>query len=97
MVLQDILVILQDILHHFPPPNFNQHRQQVPDSPTGTEENEEDNRPFTAEEEEAYDRFLSDERDYVTQGQWDRFPAGSRLFIGAHPEFMHMLLHLPLL
>lgn len=68
-----------------PPPNFNQHRQQVPDSPTGTEENEEDNRPFTAEEEEAYDRFLSDERDYVTQGQWDRFPAGSRLFIGNLP------------
>jgi hypothetical protein len=21
----------------------------------------------------------------VTQGQWDRFPPGSRLFIGAHP------------
>lgn len=68
-----------------PPPNFNQHRQQVPTSPTGTEDNEEDNRPFTTEEEEAYERFLSDERDYVTQGQWDRFPAGSRLFIGAHP------------
>lgn len=76
-----------------PPPNFNQHRQQVPASPTGTEDNEEDNRPFTIEEEEAYERFLSDERDYVTQGQWDRFPAGSRLFIGAHPQFMHISLH----
>lgn len=76
-----------------PPPNFNQHRQQAPASPTGTEDNEEDNRPFTIEEEEAYERFLSDERDYVTQGQWDRFPAGSRLFIGAHPQFMHISLH----
>lgn len=76
-----------------PPPNFNQHRQQVPASPTGTEDNEEDNRPFTTEEEEAYERFLSDERDYVTQGQWDRFPAGSRLFIGAHPQFIHIPLH----
>lgn len=76
-----------------PPPNFNQHRQQAPGSPTGTEDNEEDNRPFTTEEEEAYERFLSDERDYVTQGQWDRFPAGSRLFIGAHPQFMHIELH----
>lgn len=76
-----------------PPPNFNQHRQQVPASPTGTEDNEEDNRPFTIEEEEAYERFLSDERDYVTQGQWDRFPAGSRLFIGAHPQFMHISMH----
>ena len=70
-----------------PPPNFNQHR---PASPTGSDEFEEEIRPFTAEEEDAYERFLSDERDYVTQGQWDRFPAGSRLFIGAHPQLMQI-------
>ncbi len=29
-----------------------------------------------------YDEFLADERMYVTEGLWDRFPAGSRLFIG---------------
>jgi nuclear polyadenylated RNA-binding protein 3 len=29
-----------------------------------------------------YDQFLAEERVYVTDGQWDRFPVGSRLFIG---------------
>lgn len=29
-----------------------------------------------------YDAFLADERMYVSEGLWDRFPAGSRLFIG---------------
>jgi nuclear polyadenylated RNA-binding protein 3 len=29
-----------------------------------------------------YDNFLIEERMYVTEGQWDRFPNGSRLFIG---------------
>ncbi|KAG0128430.1 hypothetical protein HOY82DRAFT_489120 [Tuber indicum] len=68
------------------PPNFNQHRQAaIPGSPTETDDNEEESRPFTADEEDEYERFLSDERDYVTQGQWDRFPAGSRLFIGNLP------------
>jgi hypothetical protein len=29
-----------------------------------------------------YDEFLEDERKFVTDGQWDQFPMGSRLFIG---------------
>lgn len=29
-----------------------------------------------------YDEFLEDERRYVTEGMWDRFPKRSRLFIG---------------
>lgn len=29
-----------------------------------------------------YDEFLADERSYVAEGLWDRFPTGSRLFIG---------------
>jgi hypothetical protein len=29
-----------------------------------------------------YESFLDDERKYVTDGQWDQFPMGSRLFIG---------------
>lgn len=32
--------------------------------------------------QQKYDTFLSEERNYVTEGQWDRFPNGSRLFIG---------------
>ena len=31
-----------------------------------------------------YDEFLIKEREYVTEGMWDRFPLNSRLFIGMH-------------
>ena len=30
----------------------------------------------------AYDDFLADERRYVQEGNWDKFPIGSRLFLG---------------
>jgi hypothetical protein len=29
-----------------------------------------------------YEEFLDQERKFVTEGQWDQFPMGSRLFIG---------------
>jgi nuclear polyadenylated RNA-binding protein 3 len=32
--------------------------------------------------QQKYDAFLEQERKYVTEGLWDRFPMGSRLFIG---------------
>ncbi len=32
--------------------------------------------------EKIYDEFIADERMYVTEGLWDRFPLNSRLFIG---------------
>lgn len=38
--------------------------------------------PFTREEEENYDQFVKYEKDCVTRAEWDRFPQGSRLFIG---------------
>lgn len=31
-----------------------------------------------------YEAFLEQERKFVTEGQWDQFPMGSRLFIGKH-------------
>jgi len=34
------------------------------------------------EVQKVYDEFLENERMYVTEGLWDRFPLGSRLFIG---------------
>jgi nuclear polyadenylated RNA-binding protein 3 len=74
-----------------PPPNFAQHKQQQAASVT-EEEDEEDVRPFTVDEEEAFSQFLTDERDYVSHGQWDRFPPGSRLFIGAHPPVLPPLI-----
>ncbi|KIN00798.1 hypothetical protein OIDMADRAFT_41513 [Oidiodendron maius Zn] len=33
-----------------------------------------------------FDQFLTEERGYVTDGQWDKFPVGSRLFIGNLPS-----------
>jgi nuclear polyadenylated RNA-binding protein 3 len=37
---------------------------------------------WTPAVQKLYDEFLADERMYVSEGLWDRFPAGSRLFIG---------------
>lgn len=34
------------------------------------------------EVQKIYDEFLREERAYVTEGLWDRFPYGSRLFVG---------------
>ncbi|KAI9373693.1 hypothetical protein BJX61DRAFT_532928 [Aspergillus egyptiacus] len=41
--------------------------------------------PWGPEVQKKYDEFLRDERVYVTEGLWDRFPYGSRLFVGNLP------------
>ena len=41
-----------------------------------------DEKPWGAQIQKLYDDFLADERGYVTEGAWDKFPTGSRLFIG---------------
>ena len=41
-----------------------------------------DDSPWGPEVQKKYDEFLHDERIYVTEGLWDRFPMGSRLFVG---------------
>ena len=41
---------------------------------------------WSPETQKVYDDFLQDERKYVTEGQWDKFPANSRLFIGMSPQ-----------
>lgn len=38
--------------------------------------------PWSPEVERKYTQFLHDEGIYVTEGLWDRFPPGSRLFVG---------------
>lgn len=38
--------------------------------------------PWGPEVQKKYDEFLHEERIYVTEGYWDRFPPGSRLFVG---------------
>ena len=34
------------------------------------------------DQDSAYQRFLLEEASYVAEGTWDRFPQGSRLFVG---------------
>src|SRR5690606_1947974 len=67
-----------------PPPSLPKppHVRPRSMSQSSSVEDEGEGKPFTPEEEKAYDEFLSEEREYVSKGQWDRFPAGSRLFIG---------------
>ncbi|KAF1351887.1 hypothetical protein BDV97DRAFT_375919 [Delphinella strobiligena] len=38
--------------------------------------------PWTPETQRKYDVFLNEERKYVTEGNWEQFPHGSRLFVG---------------
>lgn len=48
----------------------------------------EDDQPWGPEVQKKYDEFLHDERIYVTEGLWDRFPVGSRLFVGQYPPML---------
>lgn len=48
--------------------------------PKGTDEDT----PWGPEVQKKYDEFLHNERIYVTEGLWDRFPFGSRLFVGQY-------------
>lgn len=41
-----------------------------------------DDTPWGPDVQRKYDEFLREERAYVTEGLWDRFPPGSRLFVG---------------
>ena len=43
---------------------------------------DEDDQPWTPETQLRYDNFLTEERKYVTEGNWEQFPYGSRLFVG---------------
>jgi hypothetical protein len=46
-----------------------------------------DEAPWGPEVQKIYDEFLREERIYVTEGLWDRFPHGSRLFVGEYRLF----------
>lgn len=43
---------------------------------------DDEEQPWGSDIQKKYDQFLHDERMYVTEGVWDRFPPGSRLFVG---------------
>ncbi|KAJ9624165.1 nuclear polyadenylated RNA-binding protein 3 [Taxawa tesnikishii (nom. ined.)] len=46
------------------------------------EQLDDENAPWTSEIQKKYDHFLDEERKYVTDGNWEQFPQGSRLFVG---------------
>jgi hypothetical protein len=50
-----------------------------------------DDAPWGPEVQKKYDEFLHDERIYVTEGLWDRFPMGSRLFVGQYCVRLYQL------
>lgn len=43
------------------------------------------------ERRRAWEQFLADERQYMSEAKWDRFPEGSRIFIGMHAALRMIL------
>ena len=50
--------------------------------PASSANEAEDDYPRRPDIERQYEEFLHDEEIYVSEGTWDRFPQGSRLFVG---------------
>jgi len=76
-----------------PPMHKEPRRQNSQDSTRpfdSSEEVDEADKPWGPEVQKIYDEFLANERGYVTEGQWDRFPIGSRLFIGKELFSLHI-------
>ena len=67
-------------------PNSQQFRQRDISGPNGSGSvmsvDSGNETKWTPELEKKYEEFLSQERMYVSEGLWDRFPHGSRLFVG---------------
>lgn len=63
---------------------MQQYMQQAPAAQTTPADPAD--RPWSPKTQAIYDQFLEDERHYVTEGIWDRFPIGSRLFVGNLPS-----------
>jgi hypothetical protein len=55
--------------------------QQYPNFPTPGA-GRDDGNVWTPEVERLYNQFLDDEAAYTAEGAWDKFPQGSRLFVG---------------
>jgi nuclear polyadenylated RNA-binding protein 3 len=64
-------------------PSFNQFGPPGQGQVSADQQEEDDvDKRWGPEVQRKYDAFLEQERKYVTEGLWDRFPNGSRLFIG---------------
>ncbi|EEP82006.1 predicted protein [Uncinocarpus reesii 1704] len=85
-------------LHQPNSPNFQYntktgaeaHNSRSDEAPGSREPKPHDDRnneaPWGPEIQRKYDEFLHNERIYVTEGVWDRFAPGSRLFVGNLPS-----------
>lgn len=62
-------------------PNHYLQSHHIPSVPS-SDGHDNDDRPWGPAVQKKYDEFLDRERTYVTEGLWERFPKGSRLFIG---------------
>lgn len=71
--------------HSLPAPP---HAYQPPHSANSTASHgghayeEDEDMPFDPQTQQLYDQFIQFERENVHDGQWDKFPNGSRLFVG---------------
>lgn len=60
--------------------NYTRNAGRAPVFPSESE----DEQPRRPDVERLYEEFLRDEAIYVAEGTWDRFPQGSRLFVGTY-------------
>ncbi|EFE41945.1 RNA-binding protein (Nab3), putative [Trichophyton verrucosum HKI 0517] len=65
--------------------NTSRKRDSYDENIESTKGDPQEDTPWGPDIQKKYDDFLRDERIYVTEAHWDRFPAGSRLFIGNLP------------
>jgi hypothetical protein len=72
----------QNLPQHGSPSVQMLHDREVVSSPRPRGGSEVEDIRWPPEIQAEYDQFLHDERNYVTEGVWDRFPPGSRLFVG---------------
>ncbi|KAF3893019.1 putative RNA-binding protein (Nab3) [Trichophyton interdigitale] len=81
-----------EVLHQVPPKphtrkvsNTSRKCDSYDENIESTKGDPQEDTPWGPDIQKKYDDFLRDERIYVTEAHWDRFPAGSRLFIGNLP------------
>jgi hypothetical protein len=72
----------QNVPRHGSPTVQMLHDREIVSSPKLRSGSEGEDIKWSPEIQAEYDQFLHDERNYVTEGVWDRFPPGSRLFVG---------------
>ncbi|RDA82697.1 hypothetical protein CP532_3925 [Ophiocordyceps camponoti-leonardi (nom. inval.)] len=53
-----------------------------PHAPQPVPEQSKDGEPEAADYQRQWEQFTADERQYMSDAKWDRFPEGSRIFIG---------------